>query len=359
MTSMRGRLTKRLYGMFSLLVGIPALAGAETDQQRFGAHGLALPATFSGTLPCADCPGIEYHLDIWNEDQGYALRRTYLERDHVEDELGRWYVDPVRNALILEGTGNARSEWQITPDQDIRLLDQEGEPIVSDLPYTLVAGPLVPTELRLPVTGLMTYFADAALFTECLSGQRFPIAMEADYLALERAYLDADIEPGAPLIARIDAEISMRAQTEGSDRMTVTVERFHHVTPDAACPDTRSAAGLLNTFWGLTHLDGVEQDQTDGRQEPYVLISEDGTRFSGTMGCNRFMGPLSIAGDSVEFGPVASTMMACPPELAAREAAFAEMLEAAQRVDLMDHSLRLLGETGAEPARFRAVYTRY
>lgn len=350
---------KLVFGILPLLVSIPALAGAETYQQRLGAHGLALPATFSGTLPCADCPGIEYHLDIWDEGQGYALRRSYLGRDLVEDELGRWHVDPVRNALVLEGSGNARSEWQITPNQEIRLLDQEGRPIDSDLPYTLVAGPLTPTELRLPVTGSMTYFADAALFTECLSGQRFPISMEADYLALERAYLDADIDPGAPLIARIDAEISMRPQMEGADRMTITVAQFHHVTPDAGCSDNRVSAALLNTFWGLTHLGGVEQDEKHGQHEPYFLISEDGTRFSGTMGCNRIMGQLSIEGDSVAFGPVASTLMACPPELAAREAAFAETLEAARRVDLMDQSLRLLDDASIELTRFRAMYTRF
>ena len=348
-----------LVRIFPLLFCIPALAVGDTDQQRPGAHGLALPATFSGTLPCADCPGIVYHLDIWTEGQGYALRRTYLERDQVVDELGRWHVDPARNALVLEGTANARSEWQITPNQEVRLLDQEGEPIDSDLPYTLVAAPLMPTELSLPVTGLMTYFADAALFTECLSGQRFPIAMEADYLSLERAYLDADIEPGAPLIARFDAEISVRPQMEGTDRMTATVEQFHHVTPDAGCPDNRVAAEFSNTFWGLTHLNGMEQDHIEGRQEPYFLISQDRTRFSGTMGCNRIMGPLNIDGENVEFGPVASTMMACPPELAERETAFAETLEAARRVDLMDQSLRLLNDAGIERARFRALYMRY
>lgn len=338
---------------------VPMLANADSDQQRLGAHGLALPATFSGTLPCADCPGIEYHLDIWDEGQGYALRRTYLGRDDVFDEMGRWHVDPARNALVLEGTNAARSEWQITPNQEIRLLDQEGEPIVSDLPYTLAAGPLMPTDLRLPLTGSMIYFADAALITECLSGQRYPIAMEADYLALERAYLAAEIEPAAPLIAHIDAEISMRPQMEGPDRMTVTVETFHHVTPDADCPDNRMAAEFANTFWGMTHLDGVAQDPADGRQEPYLLISEDGTRFSGTMGCNRFMGQLTREGESVEFGPVAGTMMACPPELAARESAFTETLEAARRIDLMDQNLRLLNDAGTELARFRALYTRH
>ncbi|MBB4206852.1 META domain-containing protein [Roseinatronobacter bogoriensis] len=350
---------KHLSWLLVCSVCLPTLAFSDTDQQRMGGHGLALPATFSGTLPCADCPGIEYHLDIWDGQQGYALRRSYLERDLVIDEVGRWHVDPARNALILEGTGNARSEWQITPNQEIRLLDQEGQPIESDLPYTLVSGPLAPTDLRLTVTGLMTYFADAALFTECLTGQRFPIAMEEDYLALERAYLAAEIVPGAPLLAHLDAEISMRPQMEGADRMTVTVTQFHHITPDAGCPDHRMPAEFENTYWGLTHLQGVEQDQSNERQEPYLLILEEGTRFGGTIGCNRLMGQVTREGASVEFGPTASTMMACPDDLAEKEAAFANALSMTRGLDLMDQSLRLLDETGVELARFNALYTRY
>lgn len=334
-------------------------ARADAPEQRMGAHGLALPASFTGTLPCADCPGIEHHLDIWDDTQGYALRRRYLERDEVVDEMGRWHVDPERNALILEGTGNTRTEWQITPNQELRLLDQDGQPIESDLPYTLAGGPLAPGALSLTVSGLVTYFADAALFTECLSGQTFPVTMDADYLALERAYLEAEIAPAAPLIARLDAEIAMQPQMEGPDRMTVTVTQFHHVTPEAGCPATRSAADFANTYWGLTHLQGEALDPAEGRQEPHLVIAADATRFSGTVGCNRMMGAVSLDDDAVEFGPVASTMMACPPELAAREARFAETLEATARMDLSDQSLRLFDETGAEIARLRARYTRF
>ena len=37
------------------------------------------PATFEGELPCADCPGIFYHLDLF-EDGVFFLRTTYLGR---------------------------------------------------------------------------------------------------------------------------------------------------------------------------------------------------------------------------------------------------------------------------------------
>lgn len=351
-------MTTPAHWMAICLICVPTLLIGQTTDQRFAAHGLALPATFSGTLPCADCEGIVHHLDLWADGQGYALRRVYLGRDETLDELGRWHVDPSRNALILEGTGNASSEWQITANQQVRLLDQEGLPIESDLPYTLEPGPFAPTDLELPVTGLMTYFADAALFTECFTGQRFPIAMEADYLPLERAYLAAELAPNAPLLAHIDAQISLRPQMEGPDRRTVTIKRFHHVTPDAGCPDNLGAAALSNTYWGLTLLNGMEPEHKNARQEPYLLMFEEEMHFSGTIGCNQVIGSLDLGEDGLRFGPVGSTMMACPPETAGLEADFIQALEATRASDLDDQTLRLLDEDGVELARFRALYTR-
>lgn len=193
--------------LFLSLVTLPFSAGAgDADGQRAtGAHGLTLPASFSGVLPCADCPGIRHQLDLW-PDGGYALRRDYIDRDGTVDALGRWHVDPSRGALVL--TGPEVVEWQILGNGHLRLMDQEGRPIESELPYGLEPGPLAPFDMAMPMTGEFVYFADAALFTECMTGQRFPVVMEADYLALERAYMEHRPAPMAPVLARIDGRIA-------------------------------------------------------------------------------------------------------------------------------------------------------
>ena len=36
--------------------------------------GLRLPATFTGTLPCADCEGIYHHLDLWPDGVFHECR---------------------------------------------------------------------------------------------------------------------------------------------------------------------------------------------------------------------------------------------------------------------------------------------
>ncbi|QNE36351.1 META domain-containing protein [Leifsonia shinshuensis] len=66
----------------------------------------------------------------------------------------------------------------------------------------------------------------------------------------------------------------------------------------AGCAGTPSGAALVGT-WGST-----------AASQPNLTIENDGA-FSGTDGCNRLTGKGSIDGDTITFGPIASTMMAC------------------------------------------------
>jgi heat shock protein HslJ len=66
----------------------------------------------------------------------------------------------------------------------------------------------------------------------------------------------------------------------------------------AGCAGTPSGAAVVGT-WGST-----------AAKQPNLTIQNDGA-FSGTDGCNQLTGRGSIDGDSITFGPIASTMMAC------------------------------------------------
>jgi len=207
--------------------------------QFLPAHGLRLPATFRGTLPCADCEGIRHHLDLW-PDQRYHMRREWLgggDGTLRRDEVGRWYSDPTREAIVLYGASEMPLFWKVEAPDRLRQMDMQGNPIESDLPYDLTSdGTLEPTELSdVFLLGMMTYLADAALFEECLTGVRYPVAEEGDYLALERAYLDTRAEPGAPLLAHVEGGLAMRPAMEGPDRMTLIVDRFIKVLPGEVC----------------------------------------------------------------------------------------------------------------------------
>lgn len=353
-----------LAAAFVLTVLAAAPGHAQQDpgappEPRVGAHGLALPASFAGVLPCADCPGIRHHLDLWGDSGGFVLRREYIDRDLTETVVGRWHADPARRALILRDEAGEETGWQILGQDRLRLLDQELEPIESDLPYELEGGPLDPVDMSATLTGSFVYFADAALFTDCVTGQRMPVVMEGAYLDLERAYLEARMAPMAPLLVRIDARLAEAEAMEGPPRRSVHVGRLHHVTPHGACLTERAPAELTDTFWRVDTVDGVPLPQGTGMREAYLLLfaGEDGApRFSATLGCNMMMGSYSFEDGVLGFGPAASTMMACPPPLDRLEQVFAGALAATAGHDTDGHRLRLLDADGRIGASLTAVY---
>ncbi|SCK59966.1 hypothetical protein VAR608DRAFT_6564 [Variovorax sp. HW608] len=87
--------------------------------------------------------------------------------------------------------------------------------------------------------GDFVYFADSAIFTDCATGQQWPVAMAGDYLALEKAYLHWQGAPKAPLLANFDGRIEIREPMEGPAREHMAVERFVSVQPGSTCESLR------------------------------------------------------------------------------------------------------------------------
>lgn len=198
---------------------------------------LKLPATFKGTLPCADCEGIRYHLDLW-PDGVFHLRQTYLGTPVVADDIGRWHTDPSWKAILLYGSRERKLQFAVKGAHTIRLLDQQGRKIQSSLPYDLTSdGTLTQTDLSLELHGMFRYISDAAQFEDCLTGRSYPVAMDGDYIQLERAYLQAaKPEPGTPLMASFAGDITCRPAMEGSALTpTVVVRRFIGLWPSQRC----------------------------------------------------------------------------------------------------------------------------
>ena len=334
-------------------------AAAAAPEGVVGAHGLRLPATFKGDLPCADCPAIRHHLDLW-PDQVFFLRRDYVDRDLVHDDIGRWHVDPERRALILRGGTEMPLQFEIKGPELLRQLDMQGQPIESDLPYDLVSdGTLTPTELSLRLRGMMIYFADAARLTECLSGRSFPIAMEADFLALQRAYMEKREAPASELMVSFEGSIQPRPKMEGDGtELSVIVDRFINVWPGERCEQAMTDAALTNTYWRLVRLGGDAVGPVDGRREPHMVLRAAEDRFAATVGCNQMIGGFTLDGDKITFGQVAMTMMACPPPLDTLERGLAQALESTATWRINGNALDLRDADGKETALFQAVYLR-
>ncbi len=343
----------------AILVFILPPAKAEDEEQMpLGAHGLDLPASFTGVLPCADCPGVKHHLNLW-PDQVFHLRQTYLEKNARFDDIGRWSVDPERQALILRGGREMPLQFEIKNSETLRKLDIQGRPIESGLPYELTStGSLEPLALNLFLHGMFVYFADAARFTECLTGRSYPVAMEGDYIRLEQAYLEKRSEPEAPLLSNFEGQITQRPPMEGDGTVpTVVVDRFVNVWPNEKCDSWNSEPTLTNTYWRIVRLGDEAVKATPNRREPHLVLLGNEPRFSATVGCNQMIGGYETA-DEIElrFSAVASTMMACPPPIDETERQLGKILAAVRSYQMSGQSMELFDHNGEPVALLRAMY---
>src|SRR4029450_2002852 len=69
---------------------------------------IELPASFQGTMPCAECEGIEMTLSL-RDDGLYFLRQRYVGAaiPHSSVELGQWRFTEGKRRVVLEGKTRA------------------------------------------------------------------------------------------------------------------------------------------------------------------------------------------------------------------------------------------------------------
>lgn len=218
--------------LVSLLASNSARSGLELTE----------PASFEGTLPCADCPGIDWHLDLW-PDGRFHLRRQYRAREANDDDLGRWRINPADASLLLFGGREAPLRLAIIDNATVRLLDTQGRAIDSALPYELHRRAVfAPTEIRQSMGGEFVYYADTASFHECRTGHKYPVTMEGDYLNAERRYLGSrrqEMSTAEPLFLQIrGAIVNRQAMPPEGPPQSLLIERLVADVPGLRCERT-------------------------------------------------------------------------------------------------------------------------
>ena len=315
-----------------------------------------LPASFIGELPCADCPGIRYQVNLFS-DRAFFSRMTYLGRsdDGNFDDIGSWVLSSDRSTIILKGGRDAPAMFRIKDANTLRMLDVEGRDIESPLNYDLRRTKDVePLEPRVAMRGMYRYFADAGWLTECLTRRKWPVAQEKDNAALESAYAKARLTPGEELLVNLEGQVAMRPKMEGQGAQpTLVVERFIGVSTGETCGVRFSSVPLENTYWKLTRLGGKAVTVTAKQREPHFVLDDKTKRIAGFGGCNRFTGTYQQNGDRLTFGKMAMTFMACPEEMET-ERDFAAALEQVRSWKILGDHLELFDASGTLLARLEA-----
>ncbi len=338
-------------------------AEARDAPTMIGAHGLRLPASFDGTLPCADCEAVRYRLNLW-PDQVFHLRRMWIGKNVRRDSIGRWSVDPDKAVLMLRGA-DEEFRFRIEGPGELVLL-ADGDPSApptgpdtdsGESEHPLTAAPaLEPFEPHLPLRGMLTYNGDTARFTECMTGRDYPLVKDGDYEALEHAYLAAGAEPGGPIMASFDGGIVQQPKDGPGSQQAVLVERFVGVWPGETCERTLGAATLTNTYWKVLRLGAADVAAGEGRREPNLILREGDRHFTATVGCDQITGSYTQNGERLQFAPQKAAATPCPAPLDEWEKQLGQVLTqtASWRID--GQTLELLDDRKNTLALLQAVY---
>ena len=116
----------------------PSGAGSESEFDQRGFAG-----TFTGTLPCADCPGMEVTLTL-EPDGTYRVTHVYQERpDGTWSIDGHWSAEADNKVIRLDPNGKTDEDqlYSIASPNRIVMLDGDGNTIDSGMDYGLSRQP--------------------------------------------------------------------------------------------------------------------------------------------------------------------------------------------------------------------------
>ena len=319
----------------------------------------SLPATFVGTVPCADCEGIRYHLNLFADDS-FFLRMTYLGRKaEPVDEIGSFAVSSDRRVLALKGRAERPELFAISGQGVLRKLDADSQPIPGKVPNELTrTSEFRSIDVKLPVRGMYVKAGNVGAIVECSTGQLWQVPPDSKAAAeLDGAYAAAKPAPGASLMAEVEGVVSLHPRDGASVRDSLSVQRFVRVQRGASCPARFSTAPLAGTFWKLTNLGGTAIPAvSDSRRQPSITFTGPMGRtpgqYSGSTGCNRVIGTYSTANATISMIG-GGTLRACKDEAAA-EAAFLAALKNTRTYRIAGQVLELFDENGARLARFES-----
>ena len=320
---------------------------------------LTPPVTFAGDIPCADCPAQRMVVSL-RADGMFMLRRTYIGveagKDKQVHDLGRWVLSQDGARLILQGCTETPLQFVIKSSSVLRMLSNEGNEIQSRLNYELVRSDSYdPIEVRMPLRGMFSYLADGPSLTECVTGHRFPVAQEEDYVTVERAYMALRPAPGEPIIIEMEGRLTRRPIGErGVLTEAIVVDRFDRVRLGEICArHAMSKASLTNTYWRPVEIDGKSVTVAAGGREPHLTLVPENNLLRGFGGCNQMQGRFEAQGSELRFSGTAATRMFCQETMEQEQALF-QALEATATYKIIGETLELYDVTGRLLARFES-----
>lgn len=285
--------------------------------------------TFEGVLPCADCPGISYHINLYRDGR-FEARQEYLERGQVELISGSWLLE--RRTLHLVNQQVTLPSFHFRSNQQLVMTDLSGRPILNSDAYQLNRLTAVKKlDSRQPMLGLYRLQNNQATFVKCKTGESLPVANTQNHLPMMRLYQQDSRFNNKAVIASLVGRKG--ADQNGAD--TLFIDKFEQFWPNATCPDQFAMKDLQGIVW--------RAEKIADRYIPHSLnvrLIFEKDKLYGFSGCNNFNASYQQRANTFAVQQLASTRKFCA-DASNIEQQFTEKLQQADRAEVNADKLQL------------------
>lgn len=355
---------KTNFWLLCAALALPFLFAACTNSRKVAAgYAAGDPAgEWRGMLPCADCPGIDYTLNL-HAGGHYEETMVYQERSVTPFKSeGAWKQGKDGLVTLQAAAGNVKQYFRFTGSQLIKLDGDKKEiegPLADKFRLTRTPeGASKATQDRLSrgivfaATGNEPFWSvelddKGILYFKALDGP------EVTGKAEKSSDRGSQQAPARYTIAQADRNLSLEvvrrncvddmsgAQSDWS--VTAVVRQDGREITYRGCGDYMGDY-RLHRVWTLREIDGqpiLDQDYPDG--VPTLELEMDEKRVSGFAGCNRYFGTFTLAGQMLSFSGMGSTRMACPQTMKLENQLLEALSDQKLKYQLQAGTLRLTG----------------
>lgn len=285
--------------------------------------------TFSGTMPCADCPGIQYHINLYRDGR-FEARQEYLERNQINIVKGIWLLES-RN-LHLVNQQLTLPAFHFLNNRQLAMLDLSGKPISGNNKFQLTReDEFKKIDSRMAMLGLYQLNDNHATFTQCNNGESLVVANTQHHLPVMRQYQHDDRFKDKAVIATLVGRKGLDEQSN-----TLFIDKFEQFWPGAQCPDVHVPGKMQGIVWRAEKL----ADSYIPQQLNVRLIFDQNNRLYGFAGCNSFNGNYKQQANTLTVQQLSSTRKFCA-DSSELEQRFTQSLEGADRAEVNGDKLQL------------------
>jgi putative lipoprotein len=182
----------------------------------------------------------------------------------------------------------------------------------------------------------------------------FSITYDPRRIVENHAYaVRVTIKIGGHLAFASDASYPVITRGNGKE-VNILLKGVARTTATAATGASSGSVRLEDTTWKLTRLGDQDIVASENQRQPYIVLDSSNHRVTGSGGCNRLTGSYTLEKQTIHFGPIASTMMACPSGMD-HEGSFLQALDKSHGWKIQGNELELQDENGAFLLRFEAA----